>query len=63
MIFQSEKYGKLAKDLHQREREIKAPRGIIYDRNGVILAGNKAVCSISGFGSRKFIKILEIRCY
>lgn len=47
MIFQSEKYGKLAKDLHQREREIKAPRGIIYDRNGVILAGNKAVCSIS----------------
>lgn len=47
MIFQSEKYTKLAKDLHQREREIKAPRGIIYDRNGVVLAGNKAVCSIS----------------
>lgn len=47
MIFQSEKYLKLAKDLHQREREIKAPRGVIYDRNGVILAGNRAVCSIS----------------
>lgn len=47
MIFQSEKYTKLAKDLHQREREIKAPRGMIYDRNGVVLAGNKAVCSIS----------------
>jgi stage V sporulation protein D (sporulation-specific penicillin-binding protein) len=47
MLFQSEKYSKLAKDLHQREREIKAPRGIIYDRNGVVLAGNEAVCSIS----------------
>lgn len=47
MIFQSEKYTKLAKDLHQREREIKAPRGIVYDRNGIVLAGNKAVCSIS----------------
>ncbi|MDO4941362.1 MAG: penicillin-binding transpeptidase domain-containing protein [Lachnospiraceae bacterium] len=47
MIFQSDKYSGLAKDLHQREREIKAPRGIIYDRNGVVLAGNKAVCSIS----------------
>lgn len=47
MIFQSDKYTKLAKDLHQREREIKAPRGIIYDRNGVVLASNRAVCSIS----------------
>jgi stage V sporulation protein D (sporulation-specific penicillin-binding protein) len=47
MVFQSEKYSKLAKDLHQREREIKAPRGIIYDRNGIVLAGNEAVCSIS----------------
>ncbi|MEE1312526.1 MAG: penicillin-binding transpeptidase domain-containing protein [Lachnospiraceae bacterium] len=47
MVFQSEKYLGLAKELHQREREIKAPRGIIYDRNGVVLAGNRAVCSIS----------------
>ncbi len=47
MIAQSDKYLSLAKDLHQREREIKAPRGIIYDRNGVKLASNKAVYSIS----------------
>jgi stage V sporulation protein D (sporulation-specific penicillin-binding protein) len=47
MLFQSHKYLGLAKELHQREREIKAPRGIIYDRNGVVLAGNRAVCSIS----------------
>lgn len=47
MIAQSDKYLTLAKDLHQREREIKAPRGNIYDRNGVKIASNKAVYSIS----------------
>lgn len=47
MIAQADKYLSLAKDLHQREREIKAPRGIIYDRNGVKIASNKAVYSIS----------------
>lgn len=47
MIAQSDKYQELAKDLHQREREIKAPRGNIYDRNGVKIASNKAVYSIS----------------
>ena len=47
MLFQAEKYQKAAKNQQQREREIKAARGNIYDRNGVILAGNKAVCSIS----------------
>lgn len=45
MIARSEYY--LAKALHDRERSIKAKRGIIYDRNGVELAGNKPVCSIS----------------
>ncbi len=47
MIIQADKYLGLARDLHQRDREIKAPRGIIYDRNGVKIASNKAVYSIS----------------
>jgi stage V sporulation protein D (sporulation-specific penicillin-binding protein) len=47
MLFQSEHYSQLATDLHQRERSIKAARGIIYDRNGVKLASNKQVCTIS----------------
>ena len=36
-----------AQELHERERVIKAERGKIYDRNGVILADNKPVCTIS----------------
>lgn len=47
MIARSEYYLKKAEALHDRERSIKAKRGIIYDRNGVELAGNKPVCSIS----------------
>lgn len=35
MIAQADKYLSLARNLHQRDREIKAPRGSIYDRNGV----------------------------
>ena len=50
MIAQSDKYQELAKNLHQREREIKAPRGNIYDRNGVKIASNKAVYSSKGRG-------------
>lgn len=47
MVAKSEYYLEKAEDLHDRERSIKARRGIIYDRNGVELAGNKPVCSIS----------------
>lgn len=47
MIARSEYYLAKAEALHDRERSIKAKRGIIYDRNGVELAGNKPVCSIS----------------
>lgn len=36
-----------AKDLHERERAIKAERGKIFDRNGVVLADNMPVCTIS----------------
>lgn len=47
MIFDAEYYQKLAKDLHERERSIKAARGEILDRNGVVLATNRTVCTIS----------------
>ncbi len=47
MIFCSEYYLERANAIHEREREIKAPRGKIYDRNGTLIAGNRAVCSIS----------------
>ena len=47
MIFQAEYYQKQAEALHEREREIKAARGLIVDRNQKILAANQAVCTIS----------------
>ena len=47
MIFDAEYYQKKAEALHEREREIKAARGEIVDTNGVVLATNKSVCTIS----------------
>ncbi len=47
MIFDSEKYIEKANELHERERDIKAARGKILDRNGVVIAANKTVCTIS----------------
>lgn len=47
MIFCSEYYGQKAEDLHERERSIKAERGKIIDAAGVVLADNRAVCTIS----------------
>lgn len=47
MIGRGEYYSSKAQALHERERAIKAPRGRILDRNGVVLAGNKSVCTIS----------------
>ena len=47
MIFDAAYYQQKAKMLHEREREIKAARGEIIDRNGKVLATNKAVCTIS----------------
>lgn len=42
-----EYYTQKAEMLHQRERSIKAARGEIYDANGVLVATNKTVCTIS----------------
>ena len=47
MIFEADYYQEKAENLHEREREIKAARGEIVDRNGVVLATNKSVCTIS----------------
>lgn len=47
MIVSAEYYSEMAEDLHQRERGIKAARGRILDRNGVVIADNRTVCTIS----------------
>ena len=63
MIFEAEYYQERAEQLHERERSIKAARGEIVDRNGVVLATNKTVCTISVIHSQlsdaeKVIQIL-----
>ncbi len=47
MIFRSEHYSRMADELHERERTIKAARGEIVDRNGTVIATNRTVCTIS----------------
>ena len=47
MTFKSQDYAARAQDLHERERPIKAARGLIYDRNGQVIAANKPVSTIS----------------
>ena len=63
MIVRADHYGVQAKEIQQRERRIKAKRGEIRDRNGKVLAGNKAVSTISVIHSQvkepeKVIRIL-----
>ncbi|HHX12852.1 MAG TPA: PASTA domain-containing protein, partial [Clostridiales bacterium] len=60
----SEEYAAAAKELHERERPIKAQRGGIFDRNGEEIATNKPVCTISVIFSQikepeRVIKILS----
>ena len=47
MCFRSDYYYEKAKDLHERERDIKAARGKILDAKGKVLASNRTVCTIS----------------
>lgn len=47
MLFQSAHYTAMAEELHERERSIKAARGKIYDANGVVIADNRTVCTVS----------------
>lgn len=47
MLARADYYGEKAKEVQQRERNIKAERGKILDRNGEVIAGNKPVSTIS----------------
>lgn len=64
MIEDSEYYATLAQDLHEREREIKAARGRILDRNGTVLADNRTVCTVSVIHSqiKEPEKVIEMLC-
>ena len=69
MIARSEHYSKMADELHERERTIKAARGEIVDRNGTVIAANRTVCTVSVIHNqvteperviRELVRILEI---
>ncbi len=64
MVWRAEHYSQLADDLHERERSIKAARGRILDRNGVVLADNTTVCTISVIHNqiREPEKVIEMLC-
>lgn len=47
MLYRSDHYSEMARDLHERERTIKAARGNILDANGTVIATNRTVCTIS----------------
>ena len=47
MVIKADHYAKKAKEVQQRERAIKAERGKIYDRNGILIAANIPVSTIS----------------
>ena len=68
-IARSDHYSKLADELHERERTIKAARGEIVDRNGTVIAANRTVCTVSVIHNqikepekviRELMRILEI---
>lgn len=47
MMYRAEHYSQMAKELHERERTIKAARGRIVDAAGTVIAANRTVCTIS----------------
>ena len=63
MCFCPERYYGRAEELHERERDIKAARGLILDARGKVLASNRTVCTVSVIHSQirdpeKIIRIL-----
>lgn len=64
MIFRSEYYSEKAIELHERERSIKAARGQILDANGIVLADNETVCTISVIHSQITDKetVIDVLC-
>lgn len=63
-VWQAEHYSAMANKLHERERSIKAARGRILDRNGVVLADNKTVCTVSVIYSQveNREQVIEVLC-
>ena len=64
MIPASFRLADAARELHERERVIKAERGKIYDRNNEILADNEPVCTISVIHNQitDEEKVVEVLC-
>ena len=64
MIWRADYYGVRARELHERERRIKAERGKILDRNGILLAGNRSVSTISVIYSqvKEPEKVISVLC-
>ena len=63
-VWQAEHYSRMATELHERERSIKAARGRILDCNGKVLADNKTVCTVSVIYNQieESDRVIEILC-
>ncbi len=63
-VWRAEHYSRLATELHERERSIKAARGRILDCNGKVLADNKTVCTVSVIYNQieEPERVIEILC-
>lgn len=64
MVFRADYYGDKAIEVQERERTIKAARGLIVDRNGTVLGANKTVCTISVVYNQVTDreKVIEVLC-
>ncbi len=64
MTIEAGYYSRKATELHERERSIKAMRGRILDTNGVVLADNTTVCTVSVIHNqiKEPDKVIEMLC-